>query len=238
MTILRAVACLTALLPVLIAPVSAHSLEELGTQLSATEKYFQPVDLPTPDFTLEDAAGRPVRMADFRGKVVVLNFIYTTCGDVCPLHSMLIAQLQTMINQTPMRDRVAFISITTDPVTDRGLVLTEYGESHGLDPVNWTFLTSGAGEPEDMTRKIAKAYGLEFTETPEGAQMHGIVTNVIGREGQLLGRFHTLRFAPVKLVTFVNALVNDVHEPDEQHEEVNPIWFWLVSLFRPLQEPQ
>jgi len=231
MTIHRTVAWMTALLPILAGPVSAHSLEELGTQLSATEKYFQPVGLTTPDFALEDAAGRDVRMSDFRDKVVVLYFIYTTCGDVCPLHSVLIAQLQTMINQTPVKDRVAFVSITTDPQNDKGSVLTEYGESQGLDPVNWTFLTSGADQPEDTTRKIAKAYGLEFTETPDGAQMHGIVTHVIDRKGQLRGRFHSLRFDPVTLVTFVNALVNDVHRPGEQHEEANPIWSWLVSLF-------
>lgn len=235
MTILRVAARMAMLVPILAAPVSAHSLEELGTQLSATEKYFQPVDVPAPDFTLEDAAGREVRMTDFRDKVVVLNFIYTTCGDVCPLHSVLIVQLQTMINQTPMKDRVAFVSITTDPGNDKGSALAEYGESQGLDPVNWTFLTSSADQPEGTTRKLARAYGLEFTETEDGAQMHGIVTNVIDRQGRLRGRFHTLRFAPITLVTFVNALVNDVHKPGEQHEEANPIWSWLASLLAPWQ---
>ncbi len=200
-------------------PAFAHSLKELEQELSGRDKYFQPVDQPAPDFALVDAAGKAVTLADFRDKVVVLNFIYANCSDVCPLHSQLIVQLQSMVNISPMKDQVAFISITTDPAHDRGTVLTEYGEAQGLDPFNWTFLTSAADQPEDTTRKVAKAYGLEFTEV-DGVQMHGLVTHAIDREGKLRGRFHGLGFEPVSLVTFVNALVNDVHKPAEGAEAV------------------
>lgn len=225
MTFTKAIALTIALL--LATPVAAHSLEELETQLSSRDKYFQPVDQPAPEFTLVDAADRTVNLADFRGKIIVLNFIYTSCGDVCPLHSQLIARLQSMINISPMKNQVAFISITTDPSHDRGKVLTEYGEAQGLDPVNWTFLTSPADQPEDATRKVAQAYGLEFTEV-DGVQMHGLVTHVIDREGQLKGRFHGLAFEAVSLVTFANALANDHHgaEPEDQS-----IWSWFGSFF-------
>jgi len=210
-------------------PAFAHSLKDVEEQLTGRDKYFQPVDQPAPAFTLENAEGQPVSLSDFRDKVVILNFIYTNCGDVCPLHSVLIAQLQSMINKTPMRDRVAFISITTDPKNDKGAVLTEYGTSHGLDPVNWTFLSSPADQPEDATRKVAKAYGLKFTETDEGAQMHGIVTHVIDKRGEMRGRFHGLNFEPVTLVSFVNALVNDIQEGHS--EPPQDLWSWTTSLF-------
>ena len=212
-------------------PALAHSLKELEEELSSRDKYFQPVDQPAPDFALVDAVGKAVTLADFRDKVIVLNFIYATCGDVCPLHSQLIAQLQLLINVSPMNDQVAFISITTDPAHDQGTVLTEYGEAQGLDPANWMFLTSPPDQPEDTTRKVAKTYGLEFTEV-DGVQMHGLVTHVIDREGKLRGRFHGLRFEPVSLVTFVNALVNDVHKPGEaaQAKPADP-WLWVSGLF-------
>lgn len=214
-------------------PAQAHSLKELEDVLLTREQYFQPVDQPAPDFLLQNSAGETVSLSDFREKIVVLNFIYTSCGDVCPLHSALIAQLQAMINRTPMKDRVAFVSITTDPKVDQGSVLTEYGAAHGLDPVNWTFLTSRSDQPEDTTRLVAKAYGLEFTKTEDGAQMHGLVTQVIDREGQLRGRFHGLGFDPVSLVTFVNVLVNDVHKPSETTKPSGEesLWTWLGSLF-------
>src|SRR5215510_14900860 len=135
---------------------SAHSLKELETALGDREKYFQPVDKSAPDFMLQDADGRVLRLTDFRGKVVVLHFIYTSCPDVCPLHAERIAEIQSMINQTPMKDKVAFITITTDPKRDTGDVLRNYGKAHGLSPVNWVFLTAPTGALDDTTRKLAQ----------------------------------------------------------------------------------
>uniref|UniRef100_UPI0013D81A57 SCO family protein n=2 Tax=Pseudomonadota TaxID=1224 RepID=UPI0013D81A57 len=73
---------------------------------------------------------------------VVLHFIYTSCPDVCPLHAEKIAEIQKMVNSTPMKDQVVFTSITTDPSKDTPDVLKAYGPAHGLDPVNWLFLTT------------------------------------------------------------------------------------------------
>lgn len=189
---------------------AAHSLEELEGELSARERYLQVVDTPAPDFALLDADGREVRLADFRGKVVVLNFIYASCPDVCPLHSERIAKIQAMVNRTPMRDLVAFITITTDPERDTPAVLKDYGAAHGLDPVNWVFLTSGPDRPA-ATRELAERYGLKFTPTDDGYLMHGVVTHLIDKSGNLRARYHGLKFDPTNFVVHVNALTNDFH---------------------------
>src|SRR5262249_15333350 len=91
------------LLTFLFAPAGAHSLRELQTSLGEREKYFQPIDKEAPGFTLQDADGHNVSLTDFRGKVVVLHFIYTNCPDVCPLHTNRIAELQALINQSQMK---------------------------------------------------------------------------------------------------------------------------------------
>src|SRR5262245_44956195 len=70
----------------------AHSLAEVEGELRSNERYFQPIDRPAPDFALRDAAGREVDLADLRGEVVVLHFIYTSCQDVCPLHAEKVAE--------------------------------------------------------------------------------------------------------------------------------------------------
>ncbi len=106
--------------------VSAHSLESLENQLHDKEKYFQPLDKEAPDFALQDADGRTIGSTDLLGKVVVLNFVYTNCPDVCPLHAERIAEIQEMINQTPMRDLVRFVTITTDPKNDTPEVMRLY----------------------------------------------------------------------------------------------------------------
>ncbi|MFH1553433.1 SCO family protein [Xanthobacter autotrophicus] len=224
MQFLKSVALAFAVIAVAIAPVLAHSLEEVDQDLRDKDKYFQPVDSEAPGFTLQDAEGHIVSLASLRGKVVVLNFIYTNCPDVCPLHAERIAELQTMINQTPMKAMIEFVTITTDPKRDTGEVLRDYGKAHGLDPVNWVFLTATPDQPEDSTRKIAEAYGLKFTQGDDGMQMHGIVTHVIDQDGRLRARFHGLKFEPVNLVIFVNALTNRAQKP---HGHAEPS-FWSI----------
>ena len=169
---------------------AVHSLDEVAAQLGEREQYFQPIDKEAPAFTFQDAEGQAARLEDLRGKGVVLHFIYTNCPDVCPLHAERIAKIQEMVNQTPMRELVQFVTITTDPAHDTPEVMREYGSAHGLDPVNWMFLTSGPDRPEDTTRKLAERFGHTFTQTEEGYQIHGVVTHVINREGRWQANFH------------------------------------------------
>lgn len=211
-------------------PAIAHSLNDLEQQLFEREQYFQVKDEPAPDFALQDADGKPVALADLAGKVVILNFIYASCPDVCPLHAEKLAEVQEMIAITPMKDEVAFVTVTTDPVRDTPEVLREYGRLHGLEPANWTILTRGPDEPEDTTRKLAERFGLKFTETEDGLQMHGTVTIVIDRDGQWRASFHGLQFDPTNLVLYVNALVNDVHGPSG-HNEPATLWERLRLWF-------
>ena len=91
------------------APAGAHSLKSVEDQLRQDERYLQLMNQLAPKFALEDAYGNQVSLDDFKGKVVVLNFVYARCKDECPLHSRFIASVQNQINQTPMREQVQFV---------------------------------------------------------------------------------------------------------------------------------
>lgn len=195
-------------------PLAAHTLADVEGSLADRERYFQPIDKSAPEFSFQDAEGKAVALADLRGKVTVFHFIYTSCPDVCPLHAERLAEIQAMLNQTPTRDQVRFVTVTTDPVRDTPEVIRDYDPAHGLDPVNWTILTSGPDRPEDTTRQLAQAFGHKFTLTEDGGyQMHGVVTHVIDQEGRWRANFHGLKFEPTNLVVYVNALVNDAGKP-------------------------
>ncbi len=187
-----------------------HTLEELEQVLGKQEFYLELTNRQPPKFTLEDADGRSVSLDDFRGKVVVLDFIYASCREACPVQSDLVASIQEAVNATPMRDTVQFISITTDPERDTPDVLKSYGTVHGLDPANWVFLTSGPDRPT-ATRELGERYGLKFTRTEDGDFIHALVTHVIDKNGILRGRFHGLKFDPTNVILYVNALVNEDH---------------------------
>lgn len=204
---------LALLLVSLPATARAHSLKDLESALGDREKYFQSIEKDAPAFALQDADGMPVDLSELRGKVVVLHFIYAGCPDVCPLHAERIAEVQSMVNQTPMKEQVQFVTITTDPKNDTPDVLRTYGELHGLDAANWAFLTTTMDQPEDATRKLAEQFGHRFAKQTDGYQVHGVVTHVIDKEGRWRANFHGLKFEPVNLVLFINALVNDVQKP-------------------------
>ncbi len=210
---------------VFVGPALGHSLKELEADLGSREKYFQPLGMgqEAPDFTLEDAQGHSVRLADLRGKVVVLNFIYTSCPDLCPLHSERIALLQKMVDQAQMKNRVEFVSITTDPEHDTPKVMQGYGAEHGLAPGNWIFLTSGPDRP-DAIRALAARYGQKFTKEADGVEGHGVVTHIIDREGLWRAKFFGLKFDPVSALTYINALANDIHTAGPAPSHGHSLW--------------
>ena len=224
-------AALAVLTAILAAPALAnHPGEDLDARMMEMEDYFQPIEgEDAPGFELEDADGNPVSLSDFDDKVVVLNFIYASCPDICPLHSDKVAAIQSSLNSSAMKDMVQFISITTDPVNDTPEVMKDYAEWHGLDPSNWTFLTTRPDQSEDATRDLATDYGLEFTMSQDSdMQMHGAVVHVIDRSGRLAGKFHGMEFEDTNLVLYVNGLINNA-----QHSHAEEGWWHRISsIFR------
>ncbi len=132
---------------------------------------------PAPNFTLTDYRGQPVSLSDFRGKVVVLTFIYTDCPDVCPV---IARTLQTAYEQLPVetRDKVALVAITLDPGRDTPQALKEFSERHGLaDNPNWFALR---GDPMTLER-VWQAYGIyPGTNLATPVDEHGPATPAAG----------------------------------------------------------
>lgn len=187
-----------------------HPGADLDERMHEKEKFFEIVDAPfAPSFELTDADGNIVSLSDFSDKIVVLNFIFASCAGVCPLHSERIAEIQKRINTTPMKDRVQFISITTDPAHDTPDALKTYASAHGLDTYNWMFLTKRPEQAEDATRQLAQAYGLRFEPREDGQQMHAVVTHIIDTNGRFAAKFHGLKFDTVNAVLYINGLTNN-----------------------------
>ena len=215
----------------MVAPAHAHHPgTDLDEMMGSEEEYFQAIDEPqAPAFVLADAEGNPVSLSDFSDRIVVLNFVFAGCTDVCPLHSELIARVQEMMNETPMKDLVQFVSVTTDPSVDTPEVMKAYGPAHGLDSSNWIFLTIREGQAEDATRKLAEEYAVRFEPLDDGQQMHGVVTHIIDRKGRFAAKFHGLRFDPVNMVLYVNGLTNNVERPVKTPEK--DFWQRLKEWF-------
>jgi protein SCO1 len=101
-----------------------------------------PVLWQGPSFALTDQTGRPVASSDLAGKVVVANFIFTTCTDVCPLLSGTMAHIRDELRAARLLgDKAVLVSFSVDPENDTPAALAEYGARFGADPAEWRFLT-------------------------------------------------------------------------------------------------
>jgi len=209
-----------------------HPGENIDQYMKGQEKYFQVINIPNaPSFTLVDEIGNSVSLSDFEDKVVILNFIFTNCQDVCPLHSAVIANIQEKINITAMKENVQFITITTDPGNDTSGVLKKYGESHNLDPVNWKFLTAAQSTPESTTRDLSQMYNVRFEPVKDGQQMHGAVTHIIDKDGRFAAKFHGLKFDDLNVVLYVNGLINNWYSDDDHHSK--NLWDKFMDFLTP-----
>lgn len=101
-----------------------------------------------PDVTLRTHENRPVRFYQdlVQGKIVLVNFMYATCTNACPLYTANLARVQRLLGNRIGRD-VFMYSISLDPMHDTPQVLQDYAKSYGVQP-GWTFLT---GASEDIT---------------------------------------------------------------------------------------
>lgn len=123
------------------------------------------VDYQVPDVQLVRADGKQVSLAAELndGRPVVMNFIYTTCNDVCPLSTQTFADLQAKLGND--RDKVHMVSISIDPEQDTPEVLARYAHKYGAKQ-QWQFYT-GTVEASIAVQRAFDAYrGSKMEHNP------------------------------------------------------------------------
>ena len=145
--------------------------------IAAPKTQLQP-GAPLSAFHLTDEQGRSLSLADLRGKVLAIDFIYTRCPlpDVCPRLSANFAALQRHFHDQLGKDLV-LLTITVDPDYDTPAVLADYAKRWGADHNGWRFLT---GDVATTAAELGEVYWMD-----EGSIGHNSMTSVITRDGRL-----------------------------------------------------
>ena len=134
-----------------------------------------------PEFRLFDTSGNTVNLSDYRGRVVLLAFIFTSCPGICPKISGQMAALQEQLKKRELHDRASMLSVTVDPDTDSAEVLSQYAAKYGADPSCWLFLRD---EAKDL-RKVLAAYD-EWTKRPTAGDLdHPARVYLIDPQGRI-----------------------------------------------------
>ena len=148
------------------------------------------------DFTLTDQHGQSLTLSSLRGKVIVLNFIFTHCSGPCPLLSLKFSRLQQQLGDR-LGKQVMLLSVTIDPRRDTPEVLTAYAQRYQANLTGWKFLT---GTTQDILM-VATAYGADYQATMEGVVDHRLLTCVIDQTGTVVREFTGVNYTVEDLMT-------------------------------------
>ncbi len=159
---MRAIAALVLGAGMIALPASAHRdpprVEAAPGRSAHSTVPWLGVIRQAPDFSLVDTEGRRVRLAELRGQVVLLSFIFTRCSAACPMLSFRMSLLQQRLRQAGARG-VMLLSVTVDPERDSSAALSQYAARFAADRTQWRFLRD---EPQTLAPVLA-AYG-EWTQ--------------------------------------------------------------------------
>jgi protein SCO1/2 len=140
-----------------------------------------------PAFELVDQEGRAVSLASLRGKVVLLDFVYTRCPGPCPLLTSTHVRVQKKLPEGA-RGRVRFVSVSLDPERDTPEAMRAYALARGADLASWSLLTG----PKEVVEAVLRAYGVGASPQPDGEIQHIVVTFLIDAEGRIAKRWFGL----------------------------------------------
>ncbi len=145
---------------------------------------YREVGETVPNFTLFDQEGRVIPGGHFRGKRVMLNFIFSRCpvATMCPAATAKMMATQRLAKDAAVPN-IEFVSITLDPVFDTPGVLKEYASARGIDTANFSFLTG----PDGAIRDLLTQFGV-IAELEGDFLKHTLTTLLIDERGKIVHR--------------------------------------------------
>lgn len=152
-----------------------------GSALSATA---QPA--PLRGLTLQDQAARRMDAAAYRGRTLLLNFVFTGCSTTCPTQTLELAALRRSLPPA-LRAQVDFLSVSVDPLADTPATLAAFARRMGADdPPGWRFATGAPSQIDTLAQRLAATDPRQPTSGPAD---HGTALYLFDTTGVLRQRY-------------------------------------------------
>lgn len=163
--------------------------------ITVFNKNKEPNQLPElgaiPSFALTNQDEVAIQSESLSGSVLVVNFIFTSCPDTCPLLTGQMKKIQEKLRGKGF-NKVHLLSISVDPDTDTPEVLKKYAKEHSLDLSNWHFLTGRSQEIQKIVvggfKVSMQQFGVTENETKDYSIMdvtHGEQFVVVDRQSRI-----------------------------------------------------
>jgi protein SCO1/2 len=152
-------------------------------------------------YAFTDTAGKRVTLADYRGRPLVVSFVYTACSQVCPTTTRFLGKAVDEARKVVGRDAFNVVSIGFNPPADNPMTLRLFAKQHGIDDARWDFLTPASGVPEGLARDFGFAY-----EARSGGFEHLTQVTILDSGGRVHAQIYGESFAVPMLVQPLRSL--------------------------------
>jgi protein SCO1 len=191
----------------LVVAASRSWLEEvILTQERVDESYpsakkFEPnAGDEVPNFSLVNQDGKPIHFTEYKGRALLLTFIYTRCPlpDYCPLMTSHFAEINKALKDDPaLYQKTHLLSISVDPEYDKPAVLRQYALRHNQqkDLAHWEM---ASGSKEEV-KAVAQYFGLAY-QTADDQIVHNLQTALIALDGRFVKIYRGNDWQPAEVL--------------------------------------
>lgn len=160
-------------------------------------------DYKKKDVVFVNQDGAKVRLDDFKGKFVLMNFIYTSCANEgCDMMTLQMLRVQNLLKNKIGKELV-LLSVTIDPKHDTPEVLKRFASKYRASLDGWQFLT---GEP-DAIERFGTSYGVVWSTFPDKTRHHSVVFALLDRNGKKLKEFNDKNYDTMKMVEGITSFI-------------------------------
>ena len=189
-------------------PIITQAVLGTGSAPSTAAAEPQPGAL-VPDFTLTNQDGRRITLQQYRGRALLITFIYTRCPlpDFCTRMSTNFAALDRALQSEPDLARAThLLSITLDPAYDTPKVLRSYGAAHteNYDQEKFVRWELATGQPEEIKR-LAQFCGLTYVQEADQI-VHSLRTVLVAPDGKLVKIYRGNEWQPADVLNDLRLL--------------------------------
>ena len=173
----RAALAAAAPTPPAAAPAACPHCSEAATPVSGT---FSKESIYQLDARFTDDSGRAFSLAELRGRPVVLDMFFASCGYACPL---LVTDMQAIRARLPaaVRERAVFVLVSFDTARDTPAALAAYRAQRSLDGA-WVLLHGGDSD----VRELAALLGVKYKQEADGAFSHSNLLTILNPAGEIV----------------------------------------------------
>jgi protein SCO1/2 len=168
------------------------------------------VGKPVGDHVLLDRQGRPTPLTRYRGKPLLVSFVYTACFQVCPTTTK---NLQKAVENTVGMlgaDRFNIISIGFNQPFDSPQAMKDFATQHGIHLPNWEFLSPAAAIVDELTQN----FGFSYVATTAGFDHMNQIT-LVDAEGRIYRQIYGQSFTAQDLAEPLKAMITGAPIPPQ-----------------------